>query len=159
MANETSLVTYIEDAFDVDLSVEALNVTINEKLYDSGVFDIDISTIGDATTEGSSADAKLTLLLADVGTLCGCPTSSDLYTTVTNDLTAMQSNLTSAIDGITSTTALLSTLITDLNPVRAAIPTLLSAVQGINDALGCGWQCRTSKRARADEAYRRQRRA
>ena len=75
MANETSLVPFIEDAFGVDLSVEALNASITEKLYESGVFNIDITIIDGATAEGSNASAKLTLLLADVGTLCGCSSS------------------------------------------------------------------------------------
>ena len=50
------------------MSVVSLNNTINSKLYESGVFDIDTSNINDATSEGSTASAKLATMAADVKT-------------------------------------------------------------------------------------------
>lgn len=158
MTNATSLVPYIQDAFNVDLSAESLKVTIETKLYDSGVFDIDTSTISDATAEGGSASTNIATLLADVGSLCGCdctsPTSSSctLYQTVTQNLNTMQTSLNSAISGIDSTTALLVKLVEDMSPVKAAIPALLTAVGAINGALDFAWRRRTPKRVGADVA-------
>ena len=54
------------------MSVVSLNNTINSKLYESGVFDIDTSNINDATSEGSTASTKLATMAADVGGLCNC---------------------------------------------------------------------------------------
>ena len=145
MANSTSLVPYIENAFEVDLSVASLNVTINSKLYDSGVFDIDTSTISAATSEGTDASAKLATMKGNVGGLCNCncnqPSSSSctLYTSVSQNLGTIKTNLDAAISGIKSTTSILDTLLDQMNTVRLAIPSLLAAVDGINGALSCAW--------------------
>ena len=145
MANSTSLVPYIENAFNVDLSVVSLNVTINSKLYDSGVFDIDTANIGAATSEGSSASLKLTTMASNVAGLCSCncnqPSSSSctLYNSVDQNLASIKTNLDSAISGIDSTTSIIDTLLVQMDKVRLAIPALLMAVGGINGALSCAW--------------------
>ena len=148
MANSTSLVPYIENAFNVDLSVVSLNVTINSKLYDSGVFDIDTSTISAATSEGTSASAQLATMAANVGGLCNCacaPTNLDssasctLYKSVRDNLATIKTNLDAAISGIDSTTSILNTLLDQMNTVRLEIPSLLTAVGGINSALSGAW--------------------
>jgi len=145
MGNSTSLVPYIENSFNVDLSVTSLNVTINSKLYDSGVFDIDTANIGAATSEGSSASLKLTTMASNVAGLCSCncnqPSSSSctLYNSVDQNLASIKTNLDSAISGIASTTSILDTLLLQMNQVRLAIPALLTAVGGINGALSCAW--------------------
>ena len=153
MANSTSLVPYIENAFNVDLSVVSLNVTINSKLYDSGVFDIDTSTISAATSEGTSASAQLATMAANVGGLCNCncapnectssssscSSSCKLYNSVGQNLATIKTNLDAAISGIDSTTSILNTLLDQMNTVRLEIPSLLTAVGGINSALSCAW--------------------
>ena len=145
MGNSTSLVPYIENSFNVDLSVASLNVTINSKLYDSGVFDIDTSNIGAATSEGSNASLKLATMASNVTGLCNCdcddPSSASctLYTSVGQNLASIKTNLDSAISGIDSTTSILDTLLVQMDKVRLAIPALLTAVGGINGALSCAW--------------------
>ena len=144
MGNSTSLVPYIENSFNVDLSVTSLNVTINSKLYDSGVFDIDTSNIGAATSEGDSASLKLATMASNVAGLCKCDCNSpgascDLYNSVDQNLASIKTNLDSAISGIASTTSILDTLLLQMNQVRLAIPALLTAVGGINGALSCAW--------------------
>merc|ERR1719272_1691774 len=111
MGNSTSLVPYIENSFNVDLSVTSLNVTINSKLYDSGVFDIDTSNIGAATSEGDSASLKLATMASNVAGLCKCDCNSpgascDLYNSVDQNLASIKTNLDSAISGIASTTSI-----------------------------------------------------
>jgi hypothetical protein len=145
MADSTSLVPYIENAFNVDLSVASLNVTVNSKLYDSGVFDIDISTISAATSEGSSASNSLQMMQDNVHGLCNCncdqPSASSctLFNSVRSNLATIKTHLDSAISGIESTTSILDTLLEQISRVRDAIPSLLTAVDGINGALSCAW--------------------
>ena len=132
----------------VDMSVVSLNDTINSKLYESGVFDIDTSNINDATSEGSTASAKLATMAADVSGLCNCNCNSDLppahplcvlYTSVSNNLASIRTHLDAAISNIDATTSTLDTLLVQLDAVRLQIPLLLSAVESINGALSCAW--------------------
>ena len=147
MGNSTSLVPYIENSFNVDLSVTSLNVTINSKLYDSGVFDIDTANIGAATSEGDSASTKLATMATPAGVtgLCNCDcqqnasSSCTLNKAITQNLTSIKTDLDSAISGIASTTSILDTLLVQMDKVRLAIPALLTAVGGINGALSCAW--------------------
>ena len=130
------------------MSVVSLNNTINSKLYESGVFDIDTSNINDATSEGSTASAKLATMAADVSGLCNCNCNSDLppahplcvlYTSVSNNLASIRTHLDAAISNIDATTSTLDTLLVQLDAVRLQIPLLLSAVESINGALSCAW--------------------
>jgi len=145
MSTSTSLVPYIEDAFNVDMSVLSLNNTINSQLYESGVFDIDTSDINDATSEGSTASTKLATLAANVHGLCSCncnqPGSSSctLHTSVSNNLASIRTHLDAAISNIDATSSTLNTLLVQLDAVRLQIPLLLSAVDSINGALSCAW--------------------
>ena len=131
----------------VDMSVVSLNDTINSKLYESGVFDIDTSNINDATSEGSTASTKLATMAADVNGLCNCNCNDPdpahpscvLYTSVSNNLASIRTHLDAAISNIDATTSTLDTLLVQLDAVRLQIPLLLSAVDSINGALSCAW--------------------
>ena len=128
------------------MSVVSLNDTINSKLYESGVFDIDTSNINDATSEGSTASTKLATMAADVNGLCNCNCNGDpaeptcvLHTSVSNNLASLRTHLDAAISNIDATTSTLDTLLVQLDAVRLQIPMLLSAVDSINGALSCAW--------------------
>ena len=128
------------------MSVMSLNDTINSKLYESGVFDIDTSNINDATSEGSTASTKLATMAADVNGLCNCNCNGDpahpscvLYTSVSDNLASIRTHLDAAISNIDATTSTLDTLLVQLDAVRQQIPLLLSAVDSINGALSCAW--------------------
>ena len=127
------------------MSVLSLNSTINSKLYESGVFDIDTSNINVATSEGSTASDKLEIMAANVHGLCSCncnqpgSPSCTLHTSVSNNLASIRTHLDAAISNIDATTSTLDTLLVQLDAVRLQIPLLLSAVDSINGALSCAW--------------------